>query len=99
LQEDFRRGTNISSVPLLLGIKVYDKAQQDGFYGQMQVGVTHFTTSYDYGSYSNTPLTFGPGVGFHFDNLDLNFNYHILSSGYNTSGMFGLRVAAVFGSL
>lgn len=94
-------GISLSSIPILVGAKYYFQEQQSGFYGMVQLGLTMTTAKADLGgvsySASTSNLTFGPGVGYHLDNLDFGASYNIISASGSSSAYMGLRIAYVLG--
>ena len=95
-----------SMIPIMVGAKYYFTEQQNEFYGAFALGITMSTVKATgsvmgidiSSSASESDLTFGPGVGYHLDNLDFGLNYNIISTEGSSSSYLGLRVAYVLGA-
>ncbi len=73
-----------SMIPIMVGAKYYFSEQQNGFYADLQLGLTMLTTksSFEFGgtttddSQSASAFTWSPGIGYHLDNLDFGVGYY-----------------------
>jgi hypothetical protein len=82
-----------SMIPIMVGGKYYFTDQQDGFYINLQLGLTMLTTKYEIPDYtvfgvtipgssetnSESAFTWSPGVGYALENLDFSVNYFAFS--------------------
>ena len=104
-------GPDLAMIPIQAGLKYYFSDNQDGFYGQAEVGVHISSYSISGSSSSSTDLSYAPGIGYHLANIDIGLRYQLISyettvvdpitfesvSGSSTEGYLGLRIAYVFG--
>ena len=91
-----------SAIPIQLGAKYYFTEQQNGFYGQVELGVHMLSTkaSFDFLGIStsttetSTAFSYAPGIGYHLDNLDFGLKYQLFSETVTSTDLFGNSVSA-----
>jgi outer membrane protein W len=97
-----------SMLPAQVGLKYYFQEQQNGFYGQAQLGIHNMhskTKDIDLGgvtvegvSTSSSNFSWAIGVGYQLEKLDLGLRYNSISpdsdiEGAKASSYIGLRIA------
>jgi hypothetical protein len=103
-----------SIIPIMVGGKYYFMEQQDGFYVNLQLGLSMLATTVEFNDESETEsesaFTWSPGIGYALENLDFSVNYFAFNYSqevetfagtieYDYSGSWiGVRAAYVFGS-
>jgi hypothetical protein len=100
-------GESTYMIPIQAGLKYYFTDQQDGFYGQAELGVhmykaTEVTIDLTTGSYSSedkmkAAFSYAPELGYHLANVDIGLRYQMVSTEGDASSYLGLRLAYVFG--
>jgi hypothetical protein len=90
-EEDFGFGISYkytnSMIPIMVGGKYYFSEQQDGFYANLQLGLTMLNTKAEFEflgvseseTNSTSAFTWSPGIGYALENLDFSVNYFAFS--------------------
>jgi hypothetical protein len=76
-----------SQIPIMVGGKYYFMEQQDGFYVNVQLGLTMLSTKSEFEflgvseseTTSNSAFTWSPGIGYALENFDFSVNYFAFS--------------------